>query len=168
MFLEKDRARELFETRVDWWTLTFFLLLFSSVGALKYVGVTDLLGKALFALGGGDPVTMLAVVLVATGVLSAVLDNVLAVAIFIPVVSGITSLGIPTEHLWWGMLFGGTLFGNLTIVGSTANIVAVGMLERRKLATISLGDWLKPGALVVLATSLVAFLLIAAQLSYLT
>ena len=60
------------------------------------------------------------------------MDNVLAVASFIPVVGDLADVGVQVTPLWWGMLMGGTILGNLTFIGSTANIVAIGMLEREE------------------------------------
>jgi Na+/H+ antiporter NhaD/arsenite permease-like protein len=62
------------------------------------------------------------------------------------------------------MLMGGTLGGNATLIGSTANIVAVGLLERRKLGTITFAQWLKPGLIVAITTLLIATVLLLAQL----
>jgi Na+/H+ antiporter NhaD/arsenite permease-like protein len=52
------------------------------------------------------------------------------VATLIPVLEDLEALGVFIRPLWWGLLFGGTFFGNLTMIGSTANIVALGILER--------------------------------------
>jgi Na+/H+ antiporter NhaD/arsenite permease-like protein len=46
--------------------------------------------------------------------------------------------------------------GNMTIIGSTANIVAVGLLEKRGHGTIRFGYWMKIGFLVSIASMLVA------------
>ena len=62
------------------------------------------------------------------------------------------------------MLMGGTLMGNATLIGSTANIVAAGVLERRKLWEITFAQWLKPGLVVAISTLLLANLLILLQL----
>jgi Na+/H+ antiporter NhaD/arsenite permease-like protein len=62
------------------------------------------------------------------------------------------------------MLFGGTLMGNATLIGSTANIVAAGVLERRELGTITFAQWLGPGLLVAILTTVIANLLLLAQL----
>lgn len=168
LFAEGNEAQKLVETRVDWWTLLFFLFLFSSVGALEFVGVTERLAHGLNAAVGTEPVVTLAMVMLSTGILSALLDNVLAVAVFIPVVNQLATLGGATNHLWWAMLFGGTLFGNLTVIGSTANIIAVGLLERRKVGSITFNEWVRPGAVIVAVTTLVAFLGLYLQLAWLT
>jgi Na+/H+ antiporter NhaD/arsenite permease-like protein len=159
LLIEGHKARELVERRVDWWTLTFFMLFFASVGTLHYTGVTKFLADAVGDVFGTNPLTTLPAFYTLTGLMSAFMDNVLAVAFWIPVVQEMEAAGLGSKYLWWTMLKGGTYMGNLTLIGSTANIVAVGMVERQRLAHITFRDWIKPGILVgVLPTSAVALL----------
>ena len=88
------------------------------------------------------------------------MDNVRAVASFIPVVGDLADVGMHVTPLWWGMLMGGTVLGNLTFIGSTANIVAIGMLEREEGKGITIMEWLWPG----LVTSLPSLALATAML----
>jgi len=164
LLLDFERARELVEKRVDWWTLSFFILLFASVGTLRLVGVTGVLASQLSVMAGRSEVTLMFVFMWGVGVLSAFMDNVLAVATFIPIVQDLQAIGVSTFSLWWGMLFAGTFFGNLTMIGSTANIVAIGMLERRKLGFLSLFDWIKPGAVVSIVTLVIATVMLYLQM----
>ncbi len=101
----------------------------------------------------------------ATGWLSAFLDNVLAVATFMPVVHDIRMrAGVPfSSAIYWFMLFGGTFMGNMTVIGSTANIVACGLLERRGHGTVRFGYWMKIGFIVSIASMIVATLLLLVQ-----
>ena len=163
LFIEGEKARGLVEKRVDWWTLAFFLLLFASVGTLHYVGVTDRIAGGLKALAGANPAVLLALVLVISGTLTAFLDNILVVATFIPIVAGLGASGLPVGGLWWALLFGGTLGGNATMIGSTANVVAIGMLEKEG-HPVRFGRWLGPGLAVTLPTLALAFLLLLLQL----
>jgi Na+/H+ antiporter NhaD/arsenite permease-like protein len=163
LLLERDKARELVEKRVDWWTLTFFILLFASVGTLRYVGVTDRIAQGLKAVAGTNPGLLLALILGLSALLTAFLDNILVVATFIPIIADLGASGAPTAALWWGLLFGGTLGGNATMIGSTANIVAIGMLEREK-HTVRFSQWLGPGLAVTLPTLALAFVLLWLQL----
>ncbi|MCL7385105.1 MAG: hypothetical protein LZ158_01915 [Thaumarchaeota archaeon] len=166
LLLMKDKARELVERRVDWWTLIFFLIFFSSVGTLKYTGVTTKISNALLEFMGGNQLLMFFLFSVIVGLLSAFMDNVLAVATFIPMVSEIGSAGLNVFPIWWGMLFGATWMGNLTMIGSTANIVAVGMVERQRLGHVSFREWIVPGAVVSLGTFPLALFLLYIQLPF--
>jgi Na+/H+ antiporter NhaD/arsenite permease-like protein len=80
------------------------------------------------------------------------MDNVLAVATFIPIVQDLGRTGSDAGPLWWGLLFGGTLLGNLTLIGSTANIVALGILERGERIHLGFREWIGPGAAVAIPT----------------
>ena len=157
-------ARELVERRVDWWTLSFFMMLFASVGTLQDTKVTEVIAAKLTS-GGGSQTYVIQIVGWATGWLSAFLDNVLAVATFMPVVHDVrVEAGVPySSSVYWFMLFGGTFMGNMTIIGSTANIVAVGLLEKRGHGTISFGQWMKIGFIVAIASMLVATAMLAMQ-----
>ena len=164
LFIVRERARELVERRVDWWTLSFFMMLFASVGTLEDTKVTEVIAAKLSTLGGSQMFTI-QVIGWATGWLSAFLDNVLAVATFMPVVHDVRAeAGVPySSAIYWFMLFGGTFMGNMTIIGSTANIVAVGLLEKRGYGTISFGSWMRIGFLVAIASMLVATGMLALQ-----
>ncbi len=159
-----DKARDLVEKRVDWWTLTFFIFLFASVGTLKQTGVTSVIARSIIELSGGSIAVLTSLFAWSSGILTSVMDNVLAVATFVPIISDVSQQGIQTFPLWWAMLMGGTLMGNATLIGSTANIVAVGVMERRKLGEITFAQWLGPGMLIGIATLLLANLLVLAQL----
>ena len=152
------------EKRVDWWTLAFFLMLFASVGTLKQTGVTTVIAQRILETSGGNIPLLVTVFAWSSGALTAVMDNVLAVATYVPIIQEVKAAGIQTFPLRWATLFGCTFLGNLTLIGSTANIVAVGLMERRKLGEITFAQWLRPGFLVAIPTLIVANLLILAQL----
>jgi len=155
------KAREFIEKDVEWWTLLFFLLIFSQAGALKYTGATDVLAQKLSISAGHNPMILTAVVLWVSTIGSSVLDNVVLVAAFIPIVQSFATLGFATQNLWWALLFGGCLGGNITMVGSTANIVALGILEKEKKIKINFFRWLGIGLVVGVATTSIAWLILA-------
>jgi len=164
LLIRRDKAREMVERRIDWWTLAFFMMLFASVGTLEDTKVTETIAHRLAATGASQTVTI-QIVGWATGWLSAFLDNVLAVATFMPVVHDIrlSSGGPYPSSIYWFMLFGGTFMGNMTIIGSTANIIALGLLERRGHGTIGFGEWFKIGFIVSIASMLLAAALLQLQ-----
>lgn len=164
LFIERRRARELIERRVDWWTLAFFMLLFASAGTLRYVGVTDRVAGGLVELTGGALTPLLVLTTWSIGALTSVMDNVLAVASFIPIVGDLAREGVPVAPLWWGMLFGGTILGNLTLIGSTANIVALGILERQEKRHVGFMEWFWPGLVTAVPSLALATFLLWLQL----
>ncbi len=164
LILEGQRARELVERRVDWWTLLFFLLFFSTVGTLKYVGVTGTIARTIYDFVGDNQILFLTMTGYIAGFLSAFMDNILAIATVIAVAQDLQALGVNVAPLWWILLFAGTLMGNMTIIGSTANIIAIGIVERQRMGHITLREWVKIGAPVSLLTFSVALLLIILQL----
>lgn len=161
-----EKGREIVERRVDWTTLLFFTLFFASVGALEYVGITDLISTGILSISGGSVLSVLLTLTPIASVLSAFMDNLLAVAMFIPIVSNMAEAGVYSFPLWWAMLFAGTFFGNLTLIGSTANIVANGILEKEGRGHITFMEWFKAGALVSIPTMALAIFLIWVQMPF--
>jgi len=156
LFMERHKAREIVERRVDWWTLLYFLLLFASVGTLKYTGVTDVIAKAIYDVSRGDLVLAMLLVGLVAGFLTALMDNVLAVATLIPIMYSLA------EHmnvflLWWMLLKAGTYWGNATIIGSTANIIAAGYVEKKLKRGFSMWGWIKIGVPISAITFIMAF-----------
>jgi Na+/H+ antiporter NhaD/arsenite permease-like protein len=155
MIWKHQKARKYIEKDVEWWTLLFFLLLFVQAGTLKYTGATAFIAKHMLAVTGSNLNLLTVAMLGISAIGSSVLDNVVLVAAFIPVVQGFANLNINLQPLWWALLFGGCLGGNITLIGSTANIVAIGILEKEKRLKISFLDWFWVGATVGLVTTLI-------------
>lgn len=164
LLLGHKHARDIVEKKVDWWTLSFFLFLFASVGTLAYQGVTSVIAKNISAGAGNNVPLLMGICIWASGALTSVMDNVLAVATFIPIIKDIGAMGVNVFPLWWAILFGSTILGNLTIIGSTANIVAVGALERCKACQISFWEWLKVGIAIAIPGLILAHILLLLQL----
>jgi Na+/H+ antiporter NhaD/arsenite permease-like protein len=133
------------------------------VGTLKYVGVTQQIAQGMIHIVGGGYVFLFNIFIVVIFLLMVFMDNVLAVATFIPILSDIEKVGVYVFPFWWAMLFGGTLYGNATVIGSTANIVAMGMLEKESGGHIKFMEWLVPGVIVSTLTIVAAMSLLYAQ-----
>lgn len=155
MIWKHQRARKFIEKDVEWWTLLFFLLLFVQAGTLKYTGATVFIAKHMLAATGNNLNLLISSMLWVSTIGSSILDNVVLVAAFIPVVQGFQSLNMNLQPLWWALLFGGCLGGNITLIGSTANIVAIGILEKEKRVKISFLTWFWVGLAVGLVTTLI-------------
>ncbi len=156
MIFKRDRARHYVENEVDWWTLLFFMLLFAIAGTLEHTEVTKVIADGFVNLCGDKPAILIPSVMATTAIGSAFVDNVIFVAAFSPV---ITALGetMPSMPLWWALLFGACFGGNITLIGSTANIVALGMLEKQSHAHVGFIEWLKVGSLSAFVAMLIAW-----------
>lgn len=161
MAYRPDRARHYVEHDVEWWTLLFFMLLFAIAGGLAEQGVTRNLADKLGALAKDGPTALLPFVLALSALGSAFVDNIVFVAAFTPVVQTLAERAAENANLWWALLFGACFGGNITAVGSAANIVALGLLERREGAHIGFVEWLKIGGAVGAITGLLAWGLLA-------
>ncbi len=151
MLWKRGRARDYIEKDVEWWTLLFFLFLFAQAGTLQFTGATDELGRRLAMAAGGSQIFLTGLILWIASIFSSILDNVVLVAALLPVVQGFQ--GIHLQPLYWALLFGGCLGGNITLVGSTANIIALGILEKQKKTRVSFMRWFGIGLTVGVVTT---------------
>jgi Na+/H+ antiporter NhaD/arsenite permease-like protein len=164
LVLSGPLAKEVIRRRVDWATLGFFLALFVVVGAMEATGVTEVIARQLMRGTGGNTPALVVTVGWSTGFLSAFLANILAVAAFIPIVADLKAQGaVCPSAVYWLMLFGATFMGNMTSIGSTCNIIACGMADKRGHGTIYFRSWLKIGLIISLSSMVLATLLLAVQ-----
>ena len=153
MIWRHRRARFYIEREVDWWTLLFFMLRYVA-GTLEHVGLT-MMARGFTSIFGGKLNTLIPLIISPTSLGSAFVDNVVFVAAFSPVIRSLSDsiFGMP---LWWALLFGACFGGNITLIGSTANIVALGLLERHSHVHITFWQWFKVGALSAVVSAAVA------------
>lgn len=118
-----------FAMDVEWGTLVFFAGLFIMVGALVNVGALAALADAIGEFVGDDAGYAAFVLLILSAVLSGIVDNIPYVASMTPVVHQLYDhFGTLTnDGLWWALAFGADYGGNMTIVGASANVVAIGL-----------------------------------------
>lgn len=117
---------------VEWATLIFFAGLFIMVGALVNVGALAEFSEYLKELFGSNTKMAASVILGLSAVLSGLIDNIPYVASMSPVISDL-SVGLVgrQEHvLWWSLAFGADFGGNATIIGASANVVAIGLAAK--------------------------------------
>lgn len=129
------------ERAVEWPSLLFFICLFILSYSLQYTGVMAKLVYALTMLTTSANL-LLPLLLLSTATLSAVLDNLSVIVVFTPIASLLNSLGLASSLIYFALLYGGVFGGNYTPIGSTANIIAISIAEKRKIK-ISWREWLK-------------------------
>lgn len=146
LFLIGNRKPEFAFRKVDWTLLVFFASLFVVMRGLERSGwILLLLDRSRGLLGGGtaQTVTVLSGV---TLVLSNLVSNVPAVVLLEPFVKA-----LPNPDLGWLTLaMSSTLAGNLTLVGSVANLIVVSLA--RPEVEISFWEYFKVGAVLTLLT----------------
>jgi Na+/H+ antiporter NhaD/arsenite permease-like protein len=150
--------REFYLSSVEWETLLFFAGLFVMVGALVRTGVVKELADLATHVTRGDAWTATLLILTVSFTLGSVINNVPYAATMTPIV-GQFATSIP-EHtssgvLWWALLLGTVLGGNLTPVGASANVVAVGIAQRTG-HPVSFWDFTKRGAVVTVVSFVIS------------
>jgi Na+/H+ antiporter NhaD/arsenite permease-like protein len=120
-----------FARDVEWGTLVFFGALFIMVGALVNVGALKTVADAIGTFVGNDGGLAAGALVVVSALASGIVDNIPYVTSMAPVVQQlndtITTIGEGNDGLWWALAFGADFGGNMTIVGASANVVAIGL-----------------------------------------
>ena len=130
------------------------------IGGISHEGVIDALAALLAKLGAGNPFLMYTIIVWASVIISAFIDNIPYVATMIPVIAGIAmEMGIDSTALYFGLLSGATLGGNCTPIGASANITGIGIL-RKEGHEVSNGDFFKIGIPFTLSAIVPAYILI--------
>lgn len=116
---------------IDFFTLLLLVGLFIVVGGLTQVGVIDQVASLIVKLGKGNLFIIYTLVVWVSVFISGFVDNIPYVATMLPVVGGVSGLlGVSPNLLYFGLLVGATLGGNLTPIGASANITALGLLRK--------------------------------------
>ncbi|MCE5340801.1 MAG: hypothetical protein LLF92_06695 [Planctomycetaceae bacterium] len=152
MLWRHERARHYIEADVEWWTLLFFMMLFAVAGTLEETHVSSKIAGYFQQAFGDKPALLTPVIIGVAAIGSAFVDNIVFVAAFMPIVNDLGH-----TPLLWALLQGACLGGNITMIGSTANIVALGMLEKRYKAHIYFFEWLKVGAVIGITSCIIAW-----------
>ena len=145
---------------IDLETLGLLVGLFLMIGGISNMGVIDALAQLLAKLGAGNPFLMYTIIVWASVLISAFIDNIPYVATMIPVIAGIAAeMGIDSTALYFGLLSGATLGGNCTPIGASANIAGIGIL-RKEGYDVKNGDFFKIGIPFTLSAIVPAYILI--------
>ncbi len=116
---------------IDFQTIGLLVGLFLMIGGITNMGVIDAAANLLAKLGGGNIVLLYTVIVWASVLISAFIDNIPYVATMLPVIQGLASaLGMDPSLLYFGLLSGATLGGNCTPIGASANIAGIGILRK--------------------------------------
>ena len=145
---------------IDYYTIVLLAGLFVVIGGVKSAGVVDFLGNSIAKLGNGSAFIVYTVIVWMSVILSAFIDNIPYTATMlslVPVIAG--GVGIEPKLLYYGLLCGATLGGNLTPIGASANIAGIGIL-RKEGYEVKSSTFMKFGVPFTLAAVTTGYLMI--------
>ena len=116
---------------IDYTTLLLLFGLFIIIGGITEAGVIDAVAGIFVKISGDNLFLAYTLIVWASVFFSAFIDNIPYVATMLPVVQGMAGMmGVEPYVLYFGLLTGATLGGNLTPVGASANITGIGILRK--------------------------------------
>ena len=133
-------------------------------GGLFKTGVADAIGRGILRLSGDREPRLIATIMVTCGVISAFMNNVGATAMLMPALIGVSRrTKIAVSKLLIPLSFSSLLGGSMTLIGTPANILAMGILAERGLPTLGFFGF-TPMGLVLLTTGVLYMALVGRHL----
>ena len=155
----KDIVKNAFK-EIDYYTIVLLAGLFVVIGGIKNAGVIDVIGSLIAKLGSGSPFLIYTIIVWMSVILSAFIDNIPYTATMLSIVPVIaSSIGIAPKLLYYGLLCGATLGGNLTPIGASANIAGIGIL-RKEGHEVKSTTFMKYGVPFTLAAVITGYILL--------
>ncbi len=129
-----------FYKAIDWDLIGFFCFLFAIINVMEHAQVLALIGEGLAYIIQLGPKLGAGALLIASAVFSSVTDNIPLAAMLAKILG---SLQTPSDSLlWWSVVFGANLGGNITPIGSASTVVAVTIIHKYNLK-MSFGGFVK-------------------------
>lgn len=145
---------------IDYYTIFLLVGLFVVIGGVKSAGVIDVIGSAIASLGNGSAFAVFTIIVWMSVILSAFIDNIPYTATMLSIVPVIAmDIGIEPKLLYYGLLCGATLGGNLTPIGASANIAGIGIL-RKEGHEVKATTFMKYGVPFTLAAVITGYVLL--------
>ena len=145
---------------MDYDTMLLLTGLFVVIASIREVGIVDDLANFIAGFGGSNKFVLFTIIVWGSVVISAFIDNIPYVATMLPLLAGVASaMNVEPHFLYFGLLVGATLGGNLTPIGASANIAGVGML-RKEGHEVSFSDFMKIGIPFTLTAVLAGYLFV--------
>jgi len=153
---------EKYLTEVELSLLMFFVSLFVVIGGVEHSQFLMYIGQFIQPFVQDDLLVACVVLLWASAIMSAAIDNIPFTAAMIPIIMGMDAQGIEVTPLWWALALGVGMGGNGTHLGSTANVFIVTLTERmaereeKPSLAITPGMWFRKGTPIMILTLIVS------------
>ncbi len=145
---------------IDYFTLLLLSGLFIVIAGITEAGVVNAIAEFFVRISNNNLFAIYSLIVWASVLLSAFIDNIPYIATMLPVVTSVSQLmGVDPTILYFGLLSGATLGGNLTPIGASANIAALGIL-RKEGHEVSAGQFMKISVPFTLAAVTTGYILI--------
>ena len=145
---------------IDYDTMILLAGLFCVIGGIKNMGIIDDIAAIIATAGKGNIFLLYTIIVFGSVAVSAFIDNIPYVATMLPILASLsTVMHASPLLLYFGLLIGATLGGNITPIGASANIAGVGML-RKEGYEVSFGDFMRIGVPFTLTAVVVGYLFI--------
>ena len=145
---------------MDFTTLFMLIGLFVVIAGIQEAGIIDKIAEWFSGFGNGNVFLLYTVIVFGSVLLSAFIDNIPYVAAMLPVIESLSvKLGIDPIVLYFGLLSGATLGGNITPFGASANVTAIGILRKEKYE-VKNSDFFKIGIPFTLTAVAIGYLFI--------
>ncbi len=118
---------------IDYFTILLLTGLFIVIGGIEGAGIIKKIGDLIREVSGGNVFVVYTIIVWASVLLSAFIDNIPYIATMLPVIAAISTNPDFANYdtlLYFGLLIGATLGGNLTPIGASANITGLGILRK--------------------------------------
>lgn len=143
---------------IDFQTILLLAGLFIVIGGITEAGIVSDISK-LFVKASDNVFVIFTLIVWASVLFSAFIDNIPYVATMLPVTAQIAGiLEINPYILYFGLLIGATLGGNITPIGASANITGIGIL-RKEGYEVSAGQFMKMSIPFTLAAVVSGYIL---------
>lgn len=150
-------------THVEWPTLLFFAGLFVIVSGVELTGVLEIFANQIIQTTGGNLVATSILIIWSSAFASAFVDNIPYTATMIPIIENISQdpsiarslSSFSYNPLWYALAIGADFGGNGTLIGASANLVAVAVMERHGYRMF-FRSFLVKGIPYMIATTLIA------------
>ena len=145
---------------IDLKTIIMLAGIFVVIAGITKAGLIQQLSNIFIKIGKNNIFIIYTVITFGSVFLSSFIDNIPYVATMLPVVSQIaTTANAPIYLLYFGLLLGATLGGNLTPIGASANITTIAILKKEGY-NVKLKDYFKIGIPFTLAAVITGYLYI--------
>lgn len=161
LFLSKSKESMIHALKaMDYATCALLTGLFIVIAAITEIGLVQDLADFIANAGGSNMFLLFTIVVWGSVIISAFIDNIPYVATMLPILGTVAAnMNVEPYFLFFGLLVGATLGGNITPIGASANIAGVGML-RKEGYEVRFRDFFKIGIPFTLAAVLGGYLFV--------